>query len=114
MFGIGMSEPPLDALMDVEIKAIPSLGRDAGLKLNHFKKSHGELLRVKYVLGFLRSLDFEALLDVSSGRSAFLWPRMSAFPHMKATGAVLLPRGAGFLETVALGGVTNLQSSPHI
>lgn len=106
-----LSIPPLEALSPEEIEAILSLGRVAGLKLYHFKKSHGELPRVKYVLGFLRSLYFDSLLDVGSGRGAFLWPFMSAFPHVKVESVDLLPRRVEFLETVRLGGARNLRAA---
>ena len=38
-----LSAPPLEALPPEAIETILSLGRAAGLKLYHFKKSHGEL-----------------------------------------------------------------------
>lgn len=105
-----LSDPPLDALTETEVKDILSRGRDAGLKLYHFKKSHGELPRIKYVLGFLHSLDFQTLLDVGSGRGAFLWPAMDAFPHARVTSLDLLPGRVEFLETGRLGGVDRLQA----
>ena len=105
-----LSDPPLAALPAEEIHALLTLGREAGLKLYHFKKSHGELPRVKCALNFLRSLAFETVLDVESRRGAFLWPLMDAFPNAKVTGTNLLPRRVDFLESVRMGGAENLRA----
>ena len=68
-----------------------------GLKMYRFKKSHGKLPRVRRVLGFLRSVPFESLLDVGSGRGVFLFPFLE-----------LLPERVEFLETLRRGGIRNL------
>src|SRR2546426_348797 len=48
-------------------------GIAAGLKIHRFKRTH-ELPRVRRVLGLLRGLNPESLLDIGSGRGVFLWP----------------------------------------
>ena len=73
-----------------------------------FKKSHGKLPRVRRVLGFLRSVPFESLLDVGSGRGAFLIPFLEHFPHVSVTAVDLLPERVEFLETLRRGGIRNL------
>src|SRR5688572_5985487 len=57
------------------------LGQAAGLKLHKFKKTMG-LPRVKKVLGLLSGLYPESLLDIGTGRGAFLWPLLDAFPEL--------------------------------
>ena len=79
-----------------------------GLKMYRFKKSHGKLPRVRRVLGFLRSVPFESLLDVGSGRGAFLIPFLEHFPHVSVTAEDLLPERVEFLETLRRGGIRNL------
>ena len=101
-------EAPLGALTRREQEEILRIGRAAGLKLYHFKRSHGELPRVKAMLGFLRTQSFDSLLDVGSGRGAFLWPLMDAFPALRVSSADILPHRVAFLDTVRLGGVARL------
>ncbi|HPF88276.1 MAG TPA: class I SAM-dependent methyltransferase [Candidatus Limiplasma sp.] len=90
--------------------AILRAGRQAGLKLYRFKNTHTELPRVKHVLGFLRSIQPESLLDVGSGRGAFLWPFLHQFPYLALTSVDLLAHRVEFLQTVTLGGLNNLQA----
>ena len=60
-----LMETPLELLSAEEIETIFHAGEAAGLKLYYFKKK--ELLpRVKAVLGFLRSVQPESLLDVAA------------------------------------------------
>ena len=67
-----------------------------------------ELPRVRRVLGFLRTVPFESLLDVGSGRGAFLIPFLEQFPHVSVTAVDLLPERVEFLETLRRGGIRNL------
>ena len=101
-------EAPLDALTRREQEEILRIGRTAGLKLYHFKRSHGELPRVKAVLGFLKTLAYDSLLDVGSGRGAFLWPLMDAFPTLRVSSVDILPHRVAFLDAVRLGGAERL------
>src|SRR5262245_16854409 len=55
------------------------LGLQAGLRLHRVKRT-GNLPRVRKVLGILRGLGPESVLDVGSGRGVFLWPLLGAFP----------------------------------
>lgn len=72
-------KPPLESLTDAEIERILRAGEDAGLRMYHFKKK--ELLpRVKTVMGFLKAIQPESLLDVGSGRGVFLLPFLKEFP----------------------------------
>ena len=100
-------ETPLELLSAEEIEAIFHAGEAAGLKLYYFKKK--ELLpRVKAVLGFLRSVQPESLLDVGSGRGVFLFPFLTQFPWTQVTAADILPRRVQMLQAIADGGIENL------
>ncbi len=70
-------------------QATMETGLQAGLRLHKFKQNV-ELPRVRRVLGILRGLQLERLLDIGSGRGAFLWPLLAEFPHLP----VLLPKSA--------------------
>jgi hypothetical protein len=80
-------------------------GLDAGLKLHKFKRT--SLPRVSKVLGVLRGVQPESLLDIGSGRGVFLWPLLDAFPSLPITSVEVMPRRAEDLTAVARGGVTN-------
>ena len=101
---------PLHLLSEVELEMLLTIGRAAGIDLYHFKKSHASLPRVRAVLGFLHSIAFSSLLDVGSGRGAFLWPCLNAFPEVEVTSLDLLPTRVSFLNAVTLGGVSHLHA----
>ena len=101
---------PLHLLSEVELEMLLTIGRAAGIDLYHFKKSHASLPRVRAVLGFLHSIAFSSLLDVGSGRGAFLWPCLNAFPEVEVTSLDLLPPRVSFLNAVTLGGVSHLHA----
>jgi hypothetical protein len=65
-------------------------GINAGLRLHKFK-SNAELPRVQRVLGILRGLAPDSLLDIGSGRGTFLWPLLAAFPQLPVTSAPEVP-----------------------
>ncbi len=54
------------------------------LRLHRFKRTE-PLARVRRVLGILRGWAPESLLDIGSGRGAFLWPLLDAFEHLDVT-----------------------------
>lgn len=82
-------------------------GKAAGLKVHYFKRS-ALLPRVGLVLGFLRGIEFDSLLDVGSGRGAFLWPFLDAFPDKETHVVDLLPQRVALHRAVAAGGTFNL------
>lgn len=97
----------LDALADNELAAVIRAGTDAGLRLHRFKRS-AELPRVRRVLGILRGMRPENLLDVGSGRGVFLWPLLDAFPALPVTALDVLDYRVADLQAVRDGGVTTL------
>lgn len=78
-----------------------------GLRLHRFKRTSGRP-RVRRVIGALRSFSPERLLDVGSGRGAFLWPLLDQLPEVAVTAIDLLPHRAAGLGRVRAGGVTRL------
>src|SRR5215469_18530219 len=63
---------PLDALSEGEMDSVIQFGIDQGLRLHRFKRTM-DLARVRNVLGILKGLQPRQLLDIGSGRGAFLW-----------------------------------------
>ena len=66
--------------MSQEGPEIRAEGEKQEEKLYYFKRSPEKLPRVRMALGFLRSVWPESLLDVGSGRGAFLFPFLEEFP----------------------------------
>ncbi|MBR2479837.1 MAG: class I SAM-dependent methyltransferase [Clostridia bacterium] len=84
-----------------------ALCENVGVKAHYFKRSN-LLPRVKKVLGFLTSVSPVSLLDVGSGRGAFLFPFLEEFPYSKVTSIDILPHRVELMENIANGGVKNL------
>lgn len=99
---------PFQALTEQEIDTLFLAGSRMGLKMYRFKRTHEELPRVRRVLGFLKSLPFESLLDAGSGRGVFLFPFMEQFPRASVTAVDVLEHRTAFLETIHRGGMEQL------
>jgi ubiquinone/menaquinone biosynthesis C-methylase UbiE len=99
--------PPLESLGEREMALLLEIGLGAGLRLHRFKKTMG-LPRVARVLGVLRGLQPADLLDIGSGRGAFLWPLLDAFPDLPVTAVDCAEYRVQMLQTVAAGGVSRL------
>lgn len=98
---------PLDDLSPEQFQAIIQMGLDSGLRLHRFKRTMG-LPRVEKVLGILRGLQPDTLLDIGSGRGAFLWPLLDAFPRLRVTCADILDHRVAGIQAVHDGGVATL------
>jgi ubiquinone/menaquinone biosynthesis C-methylase UbiE len=85
------------------------IGLASGLRLHKFKRNI-ELPRVRSVLGILRGLSPESLIDIGSGRGTFLWALLDAFPHLTVTAIDRSERRATDIEAVRRGGIENLSS----
>jgi ubiquinone/menaquinone biosynthesis C-methylase UbiE len=98
---------PLDDLTEEEIGQLIQLGRDQGLRLHRFKQTM-DLARVRNVLGVLKGLQPASLLDIGSGRGAFLWPLLAEFPYLAVTALDLLDYRVADMQAIHNGGITNL------
>jgi trans-aconitate methyltransferase len=102
-------DAPLDVLDESQLQQLVTLGRTHELRLHRFKRTMG-LPRVAKVLGVLRGLVPATLLDIGSGRGAFLWPLLDAFPTLPVTTVDILPHRVADMQRVAAGGVEQLVS----
>lgn len=101
---------PLEELTQPQLDALWEQGSAWGVKLYRFKRGHEDLPRVKQVLGFLRSVYPESLVDVGSGRGVFLFPFLEAFPQCRVTSLDILDHRVEFLEDIRSGGLDCLEA----
>jgi SAM-dependent methyltransferase len=94
---------------DLSLEALIGLGRDRGLRLHKFKRQ-AELPRVRKVLGVLQGLAPASLLDIGSGRGAFLWPLLDSFPSLEVIALDRNPARVADIDAVRRGGRQNLRS----
>lgn len=81
----------------------------AGLRVHRFKQTE-TLPRVRRVLGILKSFAPHTVLDVGSGRGAFLWPLLDTMPHVSVTAVDLLAHRVADIEAVRRGGVDRVRA----
>ena len=92
-----------------DLQTILSRGQAAGLRMYHFKKK--DLLpRVNMVLGILKGIQPESLLDVGSGRGVFLFPFLQHFSWVPVTSLDVLAHRVEMLQCIHAGGVTQLNA----
>jgi hypothetical protein len=101
--------PSLTSLTSTQQTHIYLAGIEAGLRLRKFKRTMG-LARVEKVLGLLKSILPSTLLDIGSGRGAFLWPLLDSFPALEVTAIDQNPQRASDLNAVRIGGVDRLSA----
>ena len=94
---------------DLSCEELIRIGLGRGLRLHKFKRS-AELPRVRKVLGILQGLRPSSLLDIGSGRGAFLWPLLDAFPQLEVTAVDLNQTRVDDINSVGAGGVFNLRA----
>ncbi|MBM6938710.1 class I SAM-dependent methyltransferase [Pseudoflavonifractor phocaeensis] len=98
-------------LTEEDLARLPACFEALSGKLYTFKRGHEEMPRVKKVMGFLRSVQPENLLDVGSGRGVFLFPFLRAFPWVEVTSIDLLPHRVALMDDLHRGGVTRLTAA---
>ena len=103
---------PLYETDSADLKAAIAAAKETDMKIYPFKKSERVMPRVHKTLGFLRGIYFENLLDVGSGRGAFLFPFMEAFPHVCVTSLEILRKRIDLLSDISRGGETRLSVLP--
>jgi hypothetical protein len=103
-----LHETPLAELSHAQCAELLAAGLAAELPLYPFKRSI-PLPRVTWALGVLRTLQPGSLLDIGSGRGAFLWPLLDAFPQLPVTAIDADTQRAAHLRAVQVGGVERLQ-----
>ena len=99
---------PLCDLSDEEQEKLIEIGEKSGIKLYYFKNSDRQLPRVNKVLGFLKGIYFESLLDVGSGRGVFLLPFLDEFPYIPVSSIDILDKRIDLLSDLANGGIDQL------
>lgn len=93
-----------------ELVQIAAAAQQAGLKLYPFKRGTRPLARTKRALGFLHSVSFESMLDIGSGRGAFLIPFLREFGWVQVTCLDLREDRVQFLNELASGGFGQLHA----
>jgi len=66
---------------DVDDATAVAAGRTAGLRLHRYKRTQA-LPRVERVIATLRGIGAVDIIDIGSGRGAFLSPLLEALPHL--------------------------------
>lgn len=94
---------------DLSLDEALHIGRDRGLDIHTFKRTI-PLPRVKEVLGMLKGLAPSSLLDIGSGRGAFLWPLLNEFPQLPVLAIDRSTWRVGEITAVSRGGISNLRS----
>lgn len=84
-----------------------ALGEARGLRLHRFKRT-GELARVRPVIGARRAFGARRLVDLGSGRGAFVWPLLDGLPDLVVVATDVLAHRALLFAQVARGGVARL------
>ncbi len=95
---------------DLDDAAALAAGQAAELRLHRFKRTSG-LARVRRILGALRGFGVRRLIDVGSGRGAFLWPMVDAMPDVEVTAIDVLPHRVQAIEHVRLGGIERVTAA---
>ncbi|HEX7735368.1 MAG TPA: class I SAM-dependent methyltransferase [Ktedonobacteraceae bacterium] len=102
-------ETELAELGEDGIAQLLALAQAHELRLHRFKRSM-RLPRVHKVLGMLKSLQPANLLDIGTGRGAFLWPLLDSWPDLPVTCVDLLDYRVADLQALQRGGFGQLNA----
>lgn len=102
-----LAQIPLGVLTNSELSRIIDVGIQSGMKMYLFKKKDA-LPRVSAVISFLRGIQPQTLLDVGSGRGAFLLPFLMDFPDVPVTSIDLLQHRVEMFQAMSIGGMDQL------
>jgi 2-polyprenyl-3-methyl-5-hydroxy-6-metoxy-1,4-benzoquinol methylase len=102
-----LTNKDLFSLSSSDIKNLEQIGKDNNLKLYYFKEKE-DLARVNIVLGFLKGIYPNSLLDIGSGRGVFLFPLLRDFSYINVTSLDILDYRVELLNYIKIGGVSNL------
>jgi Rnl2 family RNA ligase len=89
--------------------ALLAAARRAEVRWHKFKRKTGPP-RVTQVLAMLEGLDPTALLDIGSGRGAFLWPLVARFEKLTVTAVDRLAHRVADIEAVHAGGIARVRA----
>lgn len=92
--------------------ALLAAAREAGLRWNKFKRKDGPP-RVTRVLSLLEGMQPATLLDIGSGRGAFLWPLVGRFEQLEVTAIDRLSHRVRDIEAVRTGGIARVRGHQH-
>lgn len=92
----------LKEISTMEKSSLLKVAEQLGIRTHYFKRSN-LLPRVQKVLGFLKASCPNSLLDIGSGRGAFIFPFMDEFPLVPVTSIDILEKRVDFLKNIALG-----------
>ena len=113
LHGLNQASPlfsrPFAELEITDCAQLFAIGLSSGLKLHKFKKSI-DLPRVQNVLGALKSLYAENLLDIGSGRGVFLWPLLHTFSNLEVLSIDVRKDRIDDLLSVKAGGIQRLSA----
>jgi len=101
--------PDLADLSEDALQQLFALAQTHELRLHRFKRTM-ELPRVQKILGILRGLQPANLLDIGTGRGAFLWPLLDTFPYLSVTCIDRLDYRVVGLQAVQAGGISRLEA----
>lgn len=99
-------------LGDADEERLLRVAKQRGLRLHRFKRTAG-LPRVRKVIGVLKGFGPQTLLDIGSGRGAFLWPLLDEIPAIKVTAIDVLPHRVDDINAVRRGGVDRVEAMQH-
>lgn len=96
-----------EELSSQDHQSLVSVAKKYEISIYPFKKTL-DLPRVIRILGVLKGIYPQTLLDIGSGRGTFLWPLIENFPELSITSVDLNPKHTQIIEAVVRGGFPNL------